>query len=266
MATAAELRAIQHQAQLIKRIPRREFIERYWTYRLGEHVTFLADTQLGKTELALSLLAATTAPQDAPQGLVFVMKPGDPTIGRWVPKLARIGYKRLDHWGPPLDSHERYPRRRRPSGWVLWPKLGNLRTDRHKLHDEFGHALADSYAAGRRKGGANRILVIDEILGFVSIGLGDDLNEIYERGSGMGLPIWGATQRPYGAPVHMYSAPRHVFIAVDNDRRNRTRFKEIGGVNSELIAYVVNPENDVMDMYEFLYINRNERSMCIIGA
>lgn len=245
----------------VERIGRDEFIADYWDYRIGEHVSFVADTQMGKTTLAFQLMQLDTRPE-GPQGLIFVMKPDDPTVRDWIKPL---GYKRIKSWPPPL-THGRLPKVRQPAGWVLWPSLGDIEDDDDILYREFAHALGDSYRAGARKGGARRILFCDEILGMVDLGLKSRLNKIWQQGSGMRLGLWAATQRPFTAPPHMYSAARHLFIAVDQDKRNRDRFREIGGVDPDVIAYYTDPANEQMAIFEFLYINRRDRTIAIIEA
>jgi hypothetical protein len=46
-------------------------------------------------------------------------------------------------------------------------------------------------------------------------------------------------QRPSWVPPEAYDQASHLFIAADNDRRNVQRFREIGSVDGDQVAYTV---------------------------
>lgn len=114
----------------------------------------------------------------------------------------------------------------------------------------------------------NHILMLDEIYGIVAeLGLTEELLAILTRGGGMGCGAWMATQKPSGTqqaslPGFIFNCPTHMFLAADNDDRNRRRYAELaGGVDPKLI------EREVIGLarYEFLYLNASGQ-MAVIGA
>lgn len=253
--------AIDEMAAQVAHIPRQDFLRRFWRYQAGEHATFIGKTQSGKTTLAFELLKRTTTPELP--GVILVMKPRDPTVSRWVKPLR---YKRVASWPPPTAS-KWHPAP--PPGWVLWPRLGDIDRDNARLHTQFRRALGESYtqAARNPRRRQGRIVFADEVVGLAAeLNLADELNAVWMRGSGMGLGLWAATQRPFFAPQLMYSAPVHLFLHTDPDKRNRDRLKEIGGVNAQLVQAICDPDAGVMREHEFLYIDRRDYSMCVIGA
>ena len=46
-------------------------------------------------------------------------------------------------------------------------------------------------------------------------------------------------QRPTWVPQEAYDQASHLFIAADNDRRNAQRFREIGSIDGDQVAYTV---------------------------
>lgn len=241
---------------------REEFLDEYWRYGAGEHVTLVGKTQSGKTTLAFELLDETTRPRPGVQGIVLVMKPRDPTVADWA---KRLGYRRVSSWPPP-DSRKAHWRN--PRGWVLWPKMGDINADALRCRDQIHKALAESYSkAARTKEGGNRAIFVDEVIGITEeLKLGQELNALWMRGSSMGVGLWAATQRPFHAPQHMYNAATHLFLHTDPDKRNRDRFREIGGVDAKLIETITNPDSGYMDEHEFLYVDRRDYSYAIVGA
>src|ERR1041384_776737 len=79
--------------------PREEFLKERWDYKAGEHVTFLAPTQDGKTTLAFQLLE-TTASKELP-AIVLVQKPRDPVVKQWLKHLRdERGWIKTENWPP----------------------------------------------------------------------------------------------------------------------------------------------------------------------
>jgi hypothetical protein len=239
-------------------IPRREFLDDVWDYRAGEHVTLIGMTQSGKTTLGFELLHRSIS-TDLP-AIVMVMKPKDPVPEAWA---KRMGLRKIDTW-PPLDARGPGRALRKPRGWLLWPKMGDIRSDYDNLSMQFDSALSESYAqAARRRGAQERILFVDEVLGFVKdLGLERELSAVWTRGSSMGLGLWAAGQRPFNMPLHAYNAASHLFLHKDPDERNIQRYKEIGGVSPDVVADVTRQ----LRLHEFLYIRRRDYSMAVIGA
>lgn len=235
-------------------VPRQEFLERRWSYQPGQHVTGIGFTQCGKSTLMFELLGRSAVPTCP--AVVLVSKPRDPTPTRWGRKL---GFRRIKTWPPP----PRAPWAEKPSGWMLWPQLGDMRKDPATLRTQFSAAMSESYsqAAGRR--GQNRIIMADEIIGASKrLKLGDDFDQLWEQGSGMGIGLWAAAQRPFNAPQNAYEQSAHLFLWGSTDKRNRKRFTEIGGVDSELVDRTVSG----LRAHEVLYIRRTDYTVCIIEA
>jgi hypothetical protein len=239
-------------------IPRDEFLDDVWDYRAGEHVTLIGMTQSGKTTLGFQLLDRSISP-DLP-AIVMVMKPRDTVPERWAKKL---GLRRIDTW-PPLDARGPGRAMRKPRGWLLWPKMGDIRKDYVNLSMIHSAAISESYAqAARKRGAQDRALFVDETLGFVTdLKLGDELTAVWTRGSSMGLGLWAAGQRPFHMPQHAYNAASHLFLHKDPDERNIKRYAEIGGVSPDVVADVTRQ----LRLHEFLYIRRRDYSMAVVGA
>lgn len=233
-------------------IPRTEFVENRFAYSPGEHVLFLAPTQQGKTTLAYDLIAQVAT--EKLQAVSLVMKPRD--------KVVRAKAKTLNHqvvrtWPPvwtPWDPT-------RKPGYVMWPKhTGDADGDDANLSVEFRKTMRACYMSKK-----NYILFADEIAGLVSeLGLKKSCSMLWMRGSSMGTGLWAATQRPVDIPLYAYSAPTHLFLSFDRDKRNRDRFSEIGGVDPDLVKETVLN----LKQFQWLYIRKSTsklpEAMCII--
>lgn len=231
------------------RIDRADFLRDYWTYERGEHVSIFAPTRNGKTTLIFQLLDHTNTPELP--SLTLVMKPRDATVSRW----AKVEPKHpvIRRWPPrPL-----LPGQAKPPGWVLWPKTTfDTDKDRDEQYRQFRPAILDSFERG------NRILFLDELAGLGRLGLSSELDDVYERAGAMGCGLWGGTQRPAHVTHYAYNAAVHVFIGMDRDQRNRQRYREISGQNPDEVYYNLNR----LKKYEFLYLNANEQTMCIVSS
>lgn len=233
----------------VRRYARGEFLDRVWVYQAGEHVTFLAPTQNGKTTLALDLLERT-ATEELP-AVVLMMKPRDKTTAKW---LERVAFRKITSWPqPPSIWHPR-----KPPGWVLWPRhTFDPDVDDPRHYAEFRRAILDCYKRGRR------ILFADETRSLErELGLSRELITIWTKGASMGCGLWGASQVPKFMSTEAYSQATHVFIGFTPEQRDQERFGEISGVDPYLVRHVV--EN--LRRHEWLYIRQRDRVMCIISA
>jgi hypothetical protein len=176
----------------IAEFERDEFIAERWRYQAGEHVTFLAPTQQGKTTFAYQLIEKTAHPQLP--ALSLIMKPRDAVPAKWIKKL---GHPRLQNWPPPI----RYRWWDKPSGYALWPKrTGRVRADNVMLANRFGDALDHAYTHG------NRIVFCDETVGLSRIlKLDPELIALWTQGGGMGGGLWAASQKPSHIPTWAYN-------------------------------------------------------------
>ena len=229
---------------------RREFLERRWTYRAGQHVTVLGRTGNGKTTLVFQLLAHTATPKLP--GVVFAMKPRDETMSTWTKGLR---FQRVKSWPPPPRLFQWW--KPEPPGYTLWPPhTFDPDVDDELLRTEFRRAMMHSYKRG------NRIVVIDEIFGITDeLNLAKPAITLWTRGRSMGAGLWGGTQKPSHVPLWAYNQADHLFLSYDPDKRSRDRFGEIGGVDPQLVKDITLQ----LPKYHWLYIRRDGPVMCVIG-
>ncbi len=231
----------------VEYVTREEFFAECWDYEAGEHVTVLGPTGSGKTFLTQELIDHTAVPELP--AVVLVMKPRDATVTRWN-KTAKFTVVR--NWPPGVSPWKP----KKPRGWILQPRHSfdpDRDEEQHRII--FRRAILDSY----RKG--NRILFADELFSLCKeLGLEKELVTIWSKGRSMGCGLWGGTQKPTHVPLWAYSMAEHLFLANDPDKRARDRFGEIGGVDPKLVERVVLS----LEKYEWLYIRRRDRTMCIL--
>lgn len=229
---------------------RQFFIDEVFDYAPGEHVTILAPSGGGKTQMAYQLLGGTATPECP--AVVFVMKARDDTVMKF---SRRYRFKTVRDW-PPSRLHGLIGK---TSGWVLWPtESENPEADDIRHERIFRRAIRKLY---RDKGG--NIIFADETYSLENeLGLKDDLNRIWTKGRSMETGLWAASQRPAWISMWAYQA-HHVFLGNDPDKKARDRFAEIGsGFDPDLIKEITSR----LKRYQFLYINRDERTMCIVDA
>jgi hypothetical protein len=227
---------------------RETFINEVWDYKAGEHVTVLAPTGGGKTHLAFQLLGATSRPELP--AVVYVLKPRDETVDKFTVKHKFLTVRA---WPPPrMRIWEK-----KPNGYVLWP----LESDNPEL-DDYRHAeiFKKATRALYRKG--NRIIFADETYSLENeLGLKTELRRVWTKGRSMGTGLWAASQRPVYISMWAYQA-NHLFLANDPDTAALKRLSEIGaGIDPKIIE----AELTKLERYHFLYINRDERAMCVVG-
>ena len=71
------------------------------------------------------------------------------------------------------------------------------------------------------------------------LGLRREVNQILIQGRSIRMALVLNFQRPSWVPPEAYDQASHLFIAGDNDQRNVRRFREIGGVDGEIVAATV---------------------------
>lgn len=234
----------------VHRYGHREFLDEVWDYRPGEHVTVLAPSGGGKTHLSYELLEVTASPDL--QAIVFVMKPRDETVDKFT---RRTGFRTVRQWPPPVRARLQS----KPPGWALWPKTSfDPDVDESRQFAIFKAAIQDSYRRG------DRILFADETYSLENElpngGLTKWLRTVHTKGRSMRCGIWSASQRAAYINRWAYQA-HHLFLGHDPDDDAQRRLSEIGAaVDKQLVREVVGQ----LRQYEWLYINRDERSMCIV--
>lgn len=233
----------------VRLIDRRTFLERVWTYRAGQHVSFIGPTGSGKTRLALQLLPRSVS-EDLP-GYITVMKARDKTVGDFLREHER--WKRTLTFPPPPVM----PGVKKPLGWVVWPHHTNDPEADDARHEEIFHRMhRQLYVKG------DCIIFDDEVVSLVrEMSMKADLTRIWTKGRSIGSGLWGATQRPAMVPLEMYDQAQHLFLANIKDKRSQDRFGEISGVDPELVVSVVRR----LPKWHWLYIRQEEGTMCVVG-
>ncbi|MYR11944.1 hypothetical protein GTY62_15290 [Streptomyces sp. SID724] len=213
-------------------------------------MTILAPSGGGKTHLAYELLEVTARP-DLP-AIVFVMKPRDETVDKFT---KRAKFRIVREWPPPLYSRVQT----KPPGWALWPKHSfDPDVDDSRQYAIFRSAIMTSYKRG------DRILFADETYSLENElpngGLTKQLRTIHTKGRSMKCGIWSASQRAAYINRWAYQA-HHLFLGHDPDDDAQKRLSEIGAaVDKRLVREIVGS----LRQYQWLYIHRDSRTMCIV--
>lgn len=236
---------------IVTRFDRETFLTQVWDYHAGDHVTVLAPTTGGKTHLSFQLLGMSATPELP--AVVMVMKPRDRATTLWSRRLDLLTVR---DWPPPVTK--RLFRENKPRGWVLWPThVYDPAIDEPRHRAIFRRAILDSYKKG------NRILFADETYSLEEeLELSTELRTVWTKGAAMGCGMWAASQRPAYISKWAYQA-HHLFLGGDPDEDTQRRLSEIGAaVDPGKVRWIL-PR---LGKWEFLYINRDEKAMCIVGA
>jgi hypothetical protein len=240
----------------IVRFPRPVFIDEVFDYSPGDHATFLAPFGGGKTQLALDCLKAVASPDL--RATIFVMKPKDRTITKYTEIL---GFQTLRDWPPSQIRKFKRVFGEKVSGYVLWPKeTGNIDYDEWHQEQVFRRALNMMYSSAKNN---PNIMFVDETMSLEKeLNLSRYLRRAWSKGRSVGNGVWAGSQRPAHIDQLAYQA-QHLFLGYDADVRAQDRYAEIGGGIDPIIVKSIIAQ---LGRFEFLYINREERSMCIIEA
>lgn len=231
----------------IAEFTREEFVEWRFHYNAGDHVTFIAPTDYGKTTLCMQLLEHVVSPKLPVWNLAGKKK--DKAMTEWT---KRMGFRLSKSF--PLAPSLTAPRK--PSGYTIWPPhTGNEDID-DPLHTEtFRRVIRNCAAKG------NCVINLDEFGEFKELGLDKTTRAVHRRGRSNGVGLWGGIQGPTHAETHAYSQAQHLFLGNVPDRRHQIRFGEIGGVDPDLVRQIVVQLPD----FTWLYLRRRGRVMCIVG-
>lgn len=235
----------------IKRFDRETFLTQVWDYGPGDHVTVMAPTTGGKTHLSYQLLGMSATPENP--AVVIVTKPRDKATEQWT---KRLDFETVRSWPPPTTK--KLFRDKPIRGWTLWPRhVYDPVVDDAQHHAIFRRAILDSYKRG------DRILFADETYSLENeLGLSSELRTVWTKGAAMGCGMWAATQRPAHISRWAYQA-HHLFLGGEPDEDTQRRLSEIGAaVDAGKVRWIL-PR---LGKWEFLYINRDEKAMCIVGA
>lgn len=236
-------------------IGRQEFARDRFDYQAGDHIVFGGPTTGGKTTLAFELLRYCATPELP--AYIAVSKPRDPVTTEWG---HRLGFRRVSQWPAPRTVKELMGEK--PRGYLVWPKYGDLNTDVERSAYITRALLMERYAAGARNKQA--ILVMDDT--FVKskvLGLDKEMTTVLAMAAAMGIGLWVFVQKPTGAgttALFSYGNAEHVFLTYDPEGRNQVRYDEIGGVDSRVVRDAIK----TLLPYQFLYIKRTGRFICIV--
>jgi hypothetical protein len=237
--------------------PREEFAQDRFNYEAGQHTLFGGPTGQGKSRLAFKLLEHTATP-DLP-AYYMVVKPHDALV---TSEGKRLGFKTTRRWPPPRSPRTYFEDK--PPGYLIWPKMGNMDTDRDHVAEVAGSLLRERYAAGIK--GSPGILVCDDSMVMSKIlHLDQEMVTHIAMSRALGLGGWYFFQKPTDsgrASIWSYGASEHIFLFRDPDKRNRQRYGEIGGADPKFIDYATMQ----LQPYQSLYIKRTGQRMCIVDA
>jgi hypothetical protein len=235
---------------------RGEFNEFRFNYNPGEHVVFGGPSGAGKTTEAFGLLEWNATP--TLPAYVAVSKPLDPVTTR---EGERLGFRRVSEWPPPKRVQD-YGKPK-PSGYLIWPKFGDIHTDIGNASALTSDLMAEVYAGGVK--GHHGILVMDDTMVKAKIlGLDRDMVTVLAMARAMGIGIWIFVQKPTDSgktTLWGYENCSHLFLSPGGEGRSMDRYAEIGGGQYSSTIRRVLP---TLERYQILYLHKEEGWICIL--
>jgi energy-coupling factor transporter ATP-binding protein EcfA2 len=208
-------------------------------WKQDEHVTIIGPTGTGKTALTVELVKIRSFT------VYVVTKPSDPKLEA---ALARQDYVRVPAFpkAPPPEV-DRY---------LLWPPgSGEMTPEAHTKQRTIIRDAFNKIFRGPRGGLPGRWCIILDEARYVAdpayLGLRREVNQLLIQGRSLRIAVVLNFQRPAWVPAEAYDQASHLFIAADNDRRNLQRFREIGGVDGEIVAATVQG----LGLYEWAHVD-----------
>lgn len=243
-------------------VQREAFAREYFHYKPGHHVVFGGPSTHGKTTLAFDLLEYTAKPTFP--AYVAVSKPRDPATASLGQKL---GFRRVSEWPPPkkLNEMELFGGKK-PAGYLVWPVMGDLHTDTEKCAHVTRVLLEERYSSGANPKNKGGILVMDDTMVKAKVmGLDKEMVTILAMAGAMDYGLWVFVQKATDSgrtTVWSYEMATHVFLTKGGDRRTMMRYVEIFGEHG-MVAKQVLP---TLKPYQFLYVNKDDGTICIVDA
>lgn len=240
-------------------VPRHLFCVKYFVYSPGDHVVFGGPSKHGKTRLAFDLLSPVASP-DAP-AYIAVSKPTDETTEK---RGKELGFRFVQDW--PVSKQLKEYWQGSPSGYVIWPKFGDVQNDMDNAAHITSRLIADRYTASARsrKHSAAGILVMDDTMVKAKVmGLDNQMVTILAMAGGMKLGLWVFVQKPTDSgktTLWAYENGDHYFFTKGGDTRMLRRYQEIAGDKGTIVREVV----PTLERYQFLYLHDDD--ICIVDA
>jgi hypothetical protein len=236
---------------------REEFGRYRFDYNPGEHAIYGGPSTRGKTRLAFCLLEYVATP-DLP-ALVAVSKPDDKETTM---QGARLGYRRVSDWPPPPRIKELFDGK--PSGYLVWPQLGDIRTDVPKSAKVTRNLMEHVYAGGPKH--RHAILVMDDTMVKAKVlGLDGDMVTILAMAGAMGIGLWIFVQKPTDSgrtTLWGYENATHLFFTKGGDARMLARYVEVAGDMGPMVRRIV----PTLKPYQFLYVQKYQNWLCVVDA
>lgn len=237
----------------VERYERQYFLDEVWDYREGDAVTILVPYGGGKTKLGFQLLERSMTPRTP--ALILVMKSEDVEVSQF---QQRNKLQVVRDWPPARRRMVDWVRGHKPRGYVLWPQeSANLDLDELRHAAIFKRALQAQYRRGHNITFADETYSLEQ-----EYKLTKDINRILTKGRSKGAGLWSLSQRPAWITKWAYQA-QHLFLGFDPSVETQRRFAEIGGgVDPDVVRETVSQ----LGRWEFAYLNRDDRTMCIVEA
>jgi hypothetical protein len=239
--------------------PRDVFCESYFHFRKGEHVIFGGPTQRGKTQLAFELVRHIARPEYP--AYIAVSKPDDEVSRKWG---ERLGYRRISEFPPSTKVKELKIFNGPPSGYLVWPRFGNIDIDLENAGRVHGKLLDQTYAEGAK--GKGCILIMDDTMVKAKLqNLDGKMVTILAMAGAMDISLWIFVQKPTDSgrtTVWGYEQATHLFFTKGGDRKVLDRYAEIAGDRGHIVKAVI----PTLEPYQFLYMHKYEQFICIVDA
>ncbi len=191
-----------------------------------------------------------------PHVLVLSTKRRDPLID----ELRAKGYLVTGDLDEILWTERDGPVRKRI---VYWPQFPERISQRERLAQQ-AHRMREAIAWADRTG--QWAIMLDETMWLVeSLGLEQEIKEMYFQGRTQGISVIANAQRPTHIPRLAFSSADYLFLAKTGDRRDVMNLREIStSIPSEMIEEGLRQLDK--GKHEFLFVDANNDSVAIVQA